>query len=168
MSLNLERLQQVRDAMAARPNQIEMAWLIDAHCRQPQKAGELLTRRDVKGCIAGFTLALFAPRMRPGTAQCCMEHAADLLGMSYPEAYRLFLGQWPDAPPVDSRSYPWVLTQPQYSAAYVLAELDRVLATERSIAQLASMVREIAADLTARREAREQAHEQEREPALTA
>src|SRR5262245_26913151 len=88
--MNYQKLQKVRDVMAAHMGQIHMdLTLVTAG----HEAGNLLTTGGV-ACIAGFTVAVFKPGMASLDGSRIMSTAREILELQPKEAEHLFCGLW--------------------------------------------------------------------------
>lgn len=92
--MNFEKLQIVRDTIAAKPEHFNMEEFIGTtsnDAKMPDCAGEYLTTCGTVACIAGYTVAIFEPN---NYIFDILTTAGKILEISNKEACYIFMGDW--------------------------------------------------------------------------
>lgn len=96
LPMNFEKLQKVRDIIAAKPEHFDMSdyfgLIPNNSCvEMPDYAGEYIETCGTVACIAGYTVAIFRPKdLLYETSSI----ASDILEISSTEADHIFMGSW--------------------------------------------------------------------------
>jgi hypothetical protein len=95
--MNYQKLRVVRDAMAEHKQQIDMAEIcVPANYKRNQTIGNAFKHCNTVGCIAGWTMAIFAPNTRMDANDILYQAQFELELEDGKEATHLFLGEWSD------------------------------------------------------------------------